>query len=157
MATKLNGTIYAHADGTLVVTPLEGVNEGVPFELRKVKSFEWDLAAGSSQVEGFAVAPEGLAPTAAKPNWTAELDAVAEAMALALHLGPGAVTLKCSVTYTMQRSGLPTTTVDVTETLITKGLGGGKSDSGSKPTGSIGGNCTNILLNGVDLLTRPAT
>jgi len=154
MAFKLNKTVYAHSDAGMVVTPREGGNEGIPFELKAIKSLKWELGAGSTQLEGFAIGPEGIAPTAAKPKWSAELSKVAESMALAKHLGPGAVAISCDVTITWQRKGLPTTTIGITETLITEGLGG-QSDAGSAPSGSIGGNCVDILQNGMSLLNRP--
>ena len=120
-----------------------------------MKSFSGDLAAGSTQIEGTSVAPQALAPTAAKPTWDAELSSVGQAFAVAKHLGPGAVTIPCSVKWTFQRPGQKSYTISIPTTLITKGLGGFKSDSGSAPTGTIGGNATNILHNGIDLLNRP--
>jgi hypothetical protein len=155
MATKLNGTVYAHADGAVTVTPLEGDNAGVPFACKKVKSAEFDLGAASTKIEGFDISPDAIVATSATPTWNVELSAVGEAAALALHIGPGAVQIPCNVTYTLSRRGLPKTTYDVEGTLITKGIGGVKSDNGSAPNGSVGGDATNIKLNGVDLLNLP--
>lgn len=156
MAFKLNDTVYAHSDAALVVTPREGPNAGIPFRLKKANSFEFKLGAGSTQIDGLSVAPEGIAATAAKPNWSAEIGAVGESIALAKHLGPGAVTIPCDVTLTFQRKGRPTVNYAVDETLITNGLGDVTSDSGSAPKGTIGGNCRDILIDGVSLLVRPA-
>jgi hypothetical protein len=155
MALKLNDTVYAHSDGTLVVTPREGANAAIPFELKHVKGFEWDPGASSTTIDGFQVGPDGIAPTAAKPKWSAELSAVGEVLALTKHLGAGAVTIPCDVVLTFQRKGKPTTKIEIVETLITDGLGGGKSDSGSAPNGKIGGNCVDQLIDGVSILNRP--
>src|SRR5262249_3303612 len=149
---RLNDVVYEHADGTAVVTPREGDNAGVPFELKKVPSLEWDLGASSTQVEGFSASPEAIAATSAKPTWSMDLGAIGEAVALAQHIGPGATRIPCDVTYTLQRKGKPPITVAIEETLITKGLGGGKSSNTTVPATGIGGNAKNIKTNGLDLL-----
>jgi len=160
MAAKLNDVVYEHADGSAVVTPREGDSAGIPFELKKVPSLEWDLGAGSTQVPGFSPAPEAIAGTEAKPTWSMDLGALAESLALAVHIGPGATRIPCDVTYTLQRKGKPTITINIEETLITKGLGGGKSSGTTVPTTTIGGNAVNIkpTINGqtIDLLNLPA-
>lgn len=151
----VNGVVFAHADATMTITPHEGINAGVHLELAAVKSFTGDLGASSTQIDGTQVAPLALAPTAAKPTWEAELSALGQALAVTEHLGPGAVTIPCAIKWTFQRPGQRSYTISIPTTLITKGLGGFKSDAGAAPTGSIGGNATNILHNGIDLLNRP--
>jgi len=107
-------------------------------------------------------AATGLAVTEAEAEWELELS-MGERFALTEHLGPGAARIACAWKCVWQRAGLKSMVIETGDgrgnpggyTYITKGLAGAETETGGKPTTTIGGAVTDIMENGISIWQRP--
>jgi hypothetical protein len=154
MAFKVGTKTYAHANARAKITPKEGPNAGQGIEVKSAKSISGNTNAESALLMGTSNAPLAIVPAGSKPEVELGLDALEESGDIAKHLGPGACFVLCDLSVVFSMPGKPAREYLAENVMFTKGFGL-KSESGSAPNDTIGGNCTDIKIDGVSVLTLP--
>jgi len=151
MAFKVGAKTYAHANVRVKITPKEGPNAGQGFEVRSARSLTGNTNAESALLMGTSNAPLAIVPAGAEPEVELGLDSLEESGDIAKHLGPGACFVPCDLSVVFSMPGRPAREYLAENVMFTNGFGF-TSESGSAPNDTIGGNCTDILIDGVSVL-----
>ena len=154
MPFKVGTKTYAHANARAKITPKEGPNAGQGFEVRSAKSLSFSPNAESARLVGTSNAPLAIVSAGSEPEVELGLDSLAESGDIAKHLGPGACFVLCDLSIVLTMRNKPAREYLAENVMFTNGFGL-ESESGSAPNDTIGGNCTDIKIDGVSVLTLP--
>jgi hypothetical protein len=127
---------FSHSDGVVIITPIDGDNEGKDLVLESAPKGEFDPGGKSSYGKGLSQTPIFIATGSAEPKLSMDLSSGNEGWKVVNHVGGIGNGSRCTISWVFRRDGVPTKRWKFVRAQLTNG-GGFSSDEGSGVSGKL--------------------